>query len=134
MPYTRLRYHIITATKHREPLLTDRVEDIVYAALRKEAERIGGRISHIGGVEDHVHIIAAIPPSLAVSKFIGHIKSESSKGINYQLSELQHFSWQRGFGAFTLNPADMGDVVAYVLNQKAHHKSGELLGRFERLD
>src|SRR5690554_1698768 len=133
MAYTRLRYHIVTATKYRKPLLTPEVENVAYAVLRKEAERIGAQISHIGGVEDHIHIIAAIPPTLAVSHFVGRIKLKCTKAIRHQFAHLESFAWQVSYGAFTLNPADMKGVIQYVLNQKEHHINNELREPFERL-
>jgi len=132
MAYTRLRYHIVTATKHRSPLITSEVEAVAYAALRNEAKQLNCHISHIGGIEDHIHIIAAVPPTLALSYFVGRIKANSARGINNVFTHLPHFKWQRSFGAFTVNPHDMSGLVNYVLNQKAHHKNGDLWEAFER--
>src|SRR5690554_1144159 len=134
MAYTRLRYHIITATKYREPLLTPEVEDVAYPVLTDEAKRLGGKISHIGGVEDHIHIIAAIPPVLAVSDFVKGIKIACTKAIKRTCPHRHHFAWQKSFGAFTLNPADMSKIIRYVLNQKEHHRAGDLWEAFERVE
>jgi len=132
MAYTRLRYHIVTATKHREPLLTPEIEDVAYPVLRDKAERLGAKISHIGGIADHIHIIAAIPPVLAVSDFVGAIKSESTKAIKRAFPHHASFAWQVSFGAFTLNPADMSEIIQYVINQKEHHQRGDLRDYYER--
>src|SRR5690554_1147586 len=133
MSYTRLRYHIVTATKYREPLLTPDVESVAYKVLRMEAETLGAKISHIGGIEDHIHIIAAIPPTLAVSTFVGRIKTEATKALKRNFAHLDAFAWQPGFGAFTLNPNDMDGIIHYVLNQKNHHRKDDLWAQFERL-
>lgn len=134
MAYTRLRYHIVTATKYRKPVLTPDIENIAYRVLCKKAQTLGAKISHIGGTEDHIHIIAAIPLTLAVSDFVGAIKIDATKAIKRNFAHLDTFAWQAGFGAFTLNPNDMAGIIRYVSNQKEHHKQNDLWSAFERSD
>ena len=110
MSYIKFRYHIVTATKGRDPLLTGEVEDLAYACLRSAAKEANGEIMFIGGNEDHVHTIANIHQSVAVSDFVRDIKTASSKAIRKTFPKLD-FEWQIGFGAFTVNPYDMGDLV-----------------------
>lgn len=132
MAYTRLRYHIITTTKFRTPWLRGDVESFAYAVLRRHAEQIGGKIMYIGGIEDHVHQISAVPPKLALSDFVGRIKSECTKAIHREFPALHDFGWGVSFGAFTLNPHDMSRVIHYVLNQKEHHQRRTLRDDWER--
>ncbi len=40
-----------------------------------------------------------------------------------QQPELGGFSWQRGYGAFSVAPADVDAVVAYIDNQEDHHRT-----------
>jgi REP element-mobilizing transposase RayT len=132
MAHTKLRYHMVTATKHRQPFLTPDVEELAYPVLRNQAEQLGGRIFYIGGVQDHVHMISTVPPVLAVADFIGAIKCECTKAIKREFSHLPDFEWQVSYSAFTVNPSNMGRIIAYVLNQKAHHKNDNLMQQFER--
>jgi hypothetical protein len=67
MPYWQLFYHIVWTTKNREPLLSPELEPIVYGFLRGKATGLGAAIFALNGTVDHVHLITAIPPSLAVS-------------------------------------------------------------------
>lgn len=134
MPYTRLRYHIVTATKDRQPLITPEIEEGLYDAMKQKAERLGGRILYINGTEDHVHIIAAIPPAIAVSAFIGGIKATGSLHVNKRIKKKDMHLWQRGFGAFTVFPDDMKALVDYVVNQKKHHALGTIIKGFERTE
>ena len=133
MSFTRLRYHIVTATHERRAIITPEIEPIIYDALRAKAEKLGGKIMYLGGIEDHVHMIAAIPPTLAVAKFIGDVKSAASGQINKQTRE-KLFQWQQGYGAFTVNPADMAEVIDYVCNQKARHARQNMIAIYERME
>jgi putative transposase len=64
VPYCQLFYHLVWATKDRAPLLTAEVEPILHGLLRSKAVRLGAQVFALNGIEDHVHLIASIPPSL----------------------------------------------------------------------
>ncbi len=132
MSYTRLRYHIITATKNREMIITPEVEALIYPALQAKALECGGKLFQVGGVEDHVHMVAALPPSVALAAFVRELKTASSRAVNKAGLLEERFEWQRGYGAFTLNPLDLSTVLHYVANQKQHHAEGELWTSYER--
>ena len=130
MSFTRLRFHITTATKGRRRLILPEVEAVLVPALFRVAEDAGGTLIRVGGVEDHSHIVAGIRPTVPLSRFVGVLKGESSKIIREKFPELD-FAWQRGYGAFTVNPYDMDALIAYVDNQKEHHLAGTLWEPFE---
>lgn len=134
MSYTRLRYHIVTATRNREMIITPALETIIYPALATKAKDVGARVLKIGGVADHVHIVAAIPPAVAVADFVREVKTGSSRAVNKAGILEGKFHWQRGYGAFTLNPFNLTRVVRYVANQKEHHAEQTLWSRFERFE
>ncbi len=131
MSFTRLRYHIVTTTKRRKPWITPAVEKIVYETMRARAEALKSRVVAIGGIEDHVHLLAAIPPHKTVSSTIGHLKSASAKAVHRTFQKFDHFEWQVGFSAFTISPGDVPRVASYVRHQKVRHKNDTLWEHFE---
>ena len=133
MSYTRLRYHIITATKNRSPVITEEVEALIYPALHLKAEDCGGKLLQVGGVADHVHVVAALPPTITLSNFVRTIKARGSRAVNKSGLLNGPFRWQCGYGAFTLNPLDLPGVLRYVACQKQHHAAGTLRPAYERL-
>jgi putative transposase len=76
-------------------------------------------IHAVGGIEDHIHLLIQIPPSLSVAKAILAIKSNSSRWANEQGHK---FAWQQGYGAFSVSSSNIPAVVQYIRNQQAHHK------------
>jgi len=76
-------------------------------------------ISEIGGVEDHVHLLFHLPPSLALARAITLFKSNSSKWIN---QSVRKFAWQEGYGAFSVSASNLTAVVRYIQNQEVHHR------------
>src|SRR5438046_5547629 len=76
----------------------------------------------IGGYEDHVHILCMLSKKIALIKLIQEVKSSSSRWIKTVDMRLQNFYWQDGYGAFSVNPAQVEIVIRYISNQKAHHQ------------
>jgi putative transposase len=113
-------------------VITPELEGVIYPALQTKAIDLGGTVLQVGGVEDHIHIVAAVPPSVALSDFVGELKSASSRAVNQSGLLEGEFAWQRGYGAFTLNPQDLAGIVRYVANQKQHHAEGRLWEVFEK--
>lgn len=134
MAYTRLRYHIILTTKKRRRWITPDVEKILYPALDRATTRLDGKLLCIGGVEDHVHMVVAIPPKHSISSAMVRLKSESTGAVKHGCPDLQNFKWYGSYACFTLNPANLGDIIAYVKNQKEHHRNHTLRDAYERFD
>lgn len=74
----------------------------------------------IGGIEDHVHSLVELPPTMSLSKAVNLLKSNSSGWMNDQRSD---FHWQEGYGAFAVSVSNLAAVKRYVLNQEAHHRN-----------
>lgn len=129
MPYTRLRYHVITATHERLPLITPDVEAVLYPARAEAALNTGGRILQLGGVADHVHMVVALRPSVAVSDLMRVVKTHSSRAVRTERDAS--FRWQAGYAALTVSPHQMQPLLRYVARQKQHHQSGTVRSEHE---
>jgi putative transposase len=93
MPYTRLYYHLVWATKDRQRVLTPEIEDEVYHLLRAKVKSMEAMVFAIGGVEDHVHIVASIPAKVAVAHFIGQVKGTTSRQVKENITGADHVYW-----------------------------------------
>jgi REP element-mobilizing transposase RayT len=131
MPYWQLFYHIVWATKGREPLLTPRAEPVIHGFLQTKAIGLGATVFALDGAHDHVHIVASIPPKLAVAKFIGQIKAVASTRYN-KLHPEAAFFWQAEYGAFSFDAKRLPNYIAYVRRQKEHHAQNTLIPVLER--
>jgi len=134
MPYWQLFYHIVWSTKNREPLLTPEAEPIIYGYLRNKALGLEANVYAINGYRDHVHLVASIPPKIAVSKFVGQVKAVASVKYNQSRPGAAPFYWQEEFGAFSFDRKRLPYVAAYVENQKTHHANNRLIPILERDD
>jgi len=76
----------------------------------------------INGVEDHVHILCVMSKNIALSKLVEEIKRHSSRWIKTKGPYYIHFSWQGGYGGFSVSPSLHNKVKDYIKNQELHHK------------
>jgi len=121
MPYWQLFYHLIWATKRREPLMTPAVAPEIYGFLRSKAIGLGATVFAVNGVADHVHMVVAIPPRLAVATFIGQVKGVASAKVNKAGLIGTPFYWQEEYGVFSFDAKRLPNFIAYVERQQQHH-------------
>lgn len=131
MSFWRTFYHVVWATKNREPLITSSIEPRLYAYIIHKAAELGVFVYAINGEADHVHLIVTIPPHVSVSDLVKHLKGASAHDLNQQNLD-SHFGWQRGYGVLTLGQRQRPDAEAYVRNQKEHHRAGAAIPWLER--
>ena len=74
----------------------------------------------VGGVADHVHILSQLSRTHTIAEIIELVKTSSSKWIKSQ--GLPSFSWQRGYGAFSVSASAVESVIFYIQNQEEHHR------------
>ncbi|MGD0252855.1 MAG: IS200/IS605 family transposase [Verrucomicrobiota bacterium] len=120
--YTCLYYHVIFSTKRRERWITRDIEQRVWAYLGGIACQNNLKPLLIGGVDDHVHMLLSMPPSISVSEAIKRIKGGSSGWVKDNFHGLKGFGWQDGYGAFTVSKTQIPEVDEYIRNQREHHR------------
>ena len=75
----------------------------------------------VGGVEDHVHILASLRPVHCIADVLRDLKKESSTWAKDNFN--RRFTWQEGYAAFTVSPTATDSVRRYLANQEAHHRT-----------
>jgi REP element-mobilizing transposase RayT len=76
----------------------------------------------IGGTTDHLHTLLSLPATMAVSKAMQLLKGGSSKWVHEAFPALREFSWQEGYGAFSVSFSQVDKTIAYINGQKEHHR------------
>lgn len=131
--HQQLLYHIVFSTKNRQRWLTDGFREDVFKYMTGIAKNLDGFVIRVGGFYDHAHLLVRIPVKLAVSDFVGTLKSNSSKHVNETSGLLYKFGWQDGFGAFTVSVSQKNKVVSYIENQMEHHSRQSYEDEYLRL-
>jgi len=131
MSYTNLLYHIVYATKERAPLITKTLRPQLHEYLGGTVRGLGGVAIEINGVEDHVHILARIRPTISISEFMSKLKSGSSGWGKRQTKG--RFGWQARFAAFTVSESQVERVRRYIRNQEEHHRKHSFEEEFKAM-
>jgi REP element-mobilizing transposase RayT len=114
--------HIVFSTKHRQPFIDEQIGNELHSYLGGICRELECSPIIVGGYTDHVHLLCLLSKKLALMKLMEELKSHSSKWIKTKDEKFQNFYWQNGYGAFSINPSEIGVVKTYIENQKEHHK------------
>lgn len=131
--YTNLLYHIVFSTKNREPVITKDVQPRLYDYIGGIVRGLGGISLEIGGIEDHLHLLAKLRADRSVSDVLRDLKANSSGWMHKVFPDQREFSWQNGYGAFTVSVSQVEKVRSYIANQERHHKKRSFREEFIEL-
>ncbi|REL37567.1 IS200/IS605 family transposase [Rhodohalobacter sp. SW132] len=121
--HTQILYQIIFSTKLRTPtLLKDNREELfkyIWGILKNNK----CHLYRINGVEDHLHIVTHVHPSISVSSLVKDIKVSCNSYIKSNLLFPEFTAWQEGYSAFTYSIKEKNRLIEYVKKQETHHKT-----------
>jgi putative transposase len=120
--HTCLLYHLIFATKNREPLIAKSWRDRLHEYLGGAMRGLDATPQGIGGVADHVHLLVGLKPAHCLADFVRETKKASSAWVAETIPESR-FRWQEGYAAFTVSASARLDVQKYIANQEEHHRT-----------
>ena len=119
--YLSLRYHLIFATKEREPCIAPAWRPQLHRYLGGIVKSLGGDTLKVGGTDDHVHLLVELRATHALADFMRDLKRGSSSWIHSDVP-LKTFAWQEGYAAITVSPSGVDEVRRYIENQEEHHR------------
>jgi len=127
--YSSNRVHVIFSAKARANSISEELQPKLWAYMAGIAKKQGFDAIIIGGIQDHVHALVLLPPTMPLSKAVQFLKGSSSKWLN---ENGKGFAWQEGYGAFSVSASQNGDVIRYIKNQ-AHHAKRSFEQEFQEL-
>jgi len=120
--YTNLVVHIVFSTKRRMPVLERDLRARLFRYVGGIVRGERAALIEVGGVVDHVHLLARLRADQSVAELVRVLKSNSSKWIRRQSARTARFEWQVGYGAFTVSESQIARVRAYIARQEEHHR------------
>lgn len=119
--HTSLLYHLVFATKSREPLIAAEWRSRLHEYLGGAVRGLNAVPQGVGGVADHVHLLVGLKPTHCLSDFMRELKKASSNWVAETI-RMPSFRWQEGYGAFTVSASARPDVQDYIARQEEHHR------------
>ena len=105
------------------PVLNPDVRERLWPYMGGIAKQNGIVPKCVGGVADHVHLLLALPTTMAIAKAIQFIKAGSSAWVRQTFPALQNFAWQQGYGAFSIGISQVEETIHYIEQQLEHHRT-----------
>ena len=123
MPSTHLslHYHVVFSTKDRQLLLAQPWRDRLHAYVGGAVRTLGGVAEAVGGTADHLHLLIGLRATHRLADVVREIKRSSSQWVHETIHRAG-FSWQQGYGAFTVSASKIAAVKAYIAGQREHHR------------
>ncbi|MBB1286079.1 IS200/IS605 family transposase [Flavisolibacter sp. BT320] len=131
--FRQVYYHLVFGTKYREPVLTPAYQEELYRFVWGVVKNRHGHLYRINGTEDHIHIFTDLHPAIALADLVKEIKVASSIWMKESSLFPSFTNWQEGYGAFTCSVHERDAVIAYIKNQKEHHRTENFLDEYKRL-
>ncbi|GEP45125.1 IS200/IS605 family transposase [Brevifollis gellanilyticus] len=131
--YTDITYHIVFGTKNRIPALDKPRRDDLYRLIWGIAEERDCHVYRIGGVEDHLHLLTSLHPTIALANLVKEIKTASSSWIKGQHVFPAFDYWQEGYGAFALSADARPALIEYIKGQEQHHARESYVQELQRM-
>jgi putative transposase len=120
--YTQIYMHVVFAVSERACVIRPNRKEELQKYITGIISARKQKLIAIDCMPDHSHILVGLKPDEALSNLIGRIKTGSSNHINDQRWLGCRFSWQEGFGAFSVSHSHVGAVIRYIINQENHHR------------
>ena len=120
--FTQIYIQIVFAVKGRDSLIHTSWEERLYQYITGIIQNKQQKLLAINGMPDHIHILIGMKPTCCLSDLVREIKKSSNEFVKENKLTNYNFSWQEGYGAFSYSHSSLNNVIAYIMNQKEHHK------------
>jgi REP element-mobilizing transposase RayT len=120
--YTQIYLHVVFAVSGRVCVISSTRREELQKYITGIVTRKGQKLIAIYCMPDHTHVLLGLKPNIAPSDLIGDIKTGSTNHINEERWLGCRFSWQEGYGAFSVSHSHLDRVIRYIRNQPAHHR------------
>lgn len=120
--FSQIYIQLVFAVRNRESVIDTSWENELYKYISGIIRNKDQKMLAINGTKDHIHLLIGMKPSCCLSDLVREVKKASNEFVNSQKYTKSKFQWQEGYGAFSYSHSALNQVIAYVQNQKEHHR------------
>src|SRR5436190_7738806 len=115
--YSQIYIHCFCSQRARKSW-----EERLYKYITGIVQNKEQKMLAINGMPDHIHFLIGMRPSCCLSDLVREIKKSSNDFISENKFSKFKFPWQEGYGSFSYSHSHLDNVIAYIMNQKEHHR------------
>jgi REP element-mobilizing transposase RayT len=131
--FRQILYHIIFRTKDSAKTLPLADCDELYRYIWGIIKNKNCTLLRVNGMEDHVHILSDLHPSIALADYVREIKTSTSLWLKNNPKFPQFNGWAKGYAALTYAWQDKDVIVDYIKNQREHHRQTDFIAEYRQL-
>ncbi len=120
--HTQIIYQIVFSPKYRKPCMIKSGREALFRYIWGILKNNRCHLYRINGVDDHLHILTHLHPSVSLASLVQEIKISSNKFIKANKLFPDFDGWQTGYGAFTYAENAKTNLINYIKNQEEHHR------------
>jgi putative transposase len=131
--YTDITCHLVFATKNRVCALDKSRREDLFRFMWGLLKERNCHLYRIGGIEDHIHILTSLHPTLALASLVKEIKTASSAWIKGGNVFPLFGHWQEGYGAFSVSAKDRPGLIHSIKEQEIHHQKPSFVDELQHM-
>ena len=131
--YRQIFYQVVFGTKNRKQSIAKTHDEELYKYISGIIKNKNCKLYCINGIEDHIHIMSDLHPSICLADYVKEIKVASSLWMKENGKFPAFDGWQDGYGAFTYSVRERDMIINYIKNQKEHHRAESFYDEYKRL-
>ena len=131
--YTQICYHIVFSTKGREPVLKVPRREELFRYIWGILQNRQSHLYRINGVDDHLHILTSLHPTVSLADLVKDIKTGSAHWIKDDSVFPMFSHWQDGYAAFTHSQPEIDGLIEYIKGQEDHHRRTTFVEEYRKL-
>ncbi len=131
--YRQILYHIVFRTKGSARTLPLAHSDELYKYIWGIVREKGCVLYRINGMEEHIHMLTDLNPSIALADYLRDIKTSTSLWLKTNPHFPDFDGWAAGYAALTYAWGDKDTVIDYIKNQREHHKTTAFADEYRKL-
>jgi REP element-mobilizing transposase RayT len=117
----QILYHIVFRTKYGHPTINPERKKELYKYIWGIIRNKNCVLFQINGIENHIHFLSDLHPSISLADFMKDIKVASSIWMKESGRFPAFKGWAEGYGAFTYAYRNKDIIINYIKNQEKHH-------------
>ena len=125
----QIEYHIVWGTKYRRKILKPYVKQVLLNSFQKtEFLYPTLHIVKVNSMDDHVHLILEVAPSVSVAAMVQKLKAHSSRDLKLSFKFIREMDdgsgiWSVGYFCSTIGLNEQM-IEKYIANQDKRDRPG----------
>jgi len=131
--YRQILYHIVFRTRGSGKTINQEHQADLYKYIWGIVKNKNCILYRINSMEEHIHILSDLHPSVALADYIRDIKISSSKWMKASGFFPDFNGWGIKYCAITCSYKDRDTIITYIKNQQEHHKKESFHNEITRI-